>query len=203
MPANRKDSIKYASNPFLEEASQLSKTKHKPILTKQDKNGSSMAFVLGDNVVPAGFYAIREVEANEFVKIYTWGIGQIMGLSTAGKKVFMLIVQLLSGKEGAGKTEVALSYTALKKLAQNHGGSFMSSGTFYKGVNECIQKGIIAESYIQSTYFVNINYIFNGKRLAIINEYRLKQMHNPAQPTFETTLEEHGQQRLIDEPSLP
>ena len=39
MPANRKDSIKYASNPFLEEASQLSITKHKPILTKQDKNG--------------------------------------------------------------------------------------------------------------------------------------------------------------------
>ena len=203
MPANRKDSIKYESNPFLEEASKLSVTKRKPVFTRQDKNCTSMALVQGDIVHPGGIYAIKEVEANEFVKIYTWGIGQIMGLSTAAKKIFMIIVQLLSGKEGIGKTEVALSYTALKKLAEKHGSKFMSSGTFYRGMNECIQKGIIAESYIPSTYFVNINYIYNGERLAIVNEYRIKQMHGPAHPTFETELEEKGQQRLIDEPSLP
>lgn len=203
MPANRKNSIKYASNPFLEEASKLSVTKRKPVFTRQDKNGTSMALVQGDIVHPGGFYAIKEVEANEFVKIYTWGIGQIMGLSTSAKKVFMIIAQLLSGKEGIGKTEIALSYTALRKLAENHGSKFMSSGTFYRGINECIKKNIIAESYIPSTYFVNVNYIFNGERLAIINEYRIKQMHGPAQPTFETQLEEQGQQRLIDEPNLP
>ena len=111
------------------------------------------------------------------------------------------LIKVITGIRRCGKTEVALSYTALKKLAEKHGSKFMSSGTFYRGMNECIQKGIIAESYIPSTYFVNINYIFNGERLAIVNEYRIKQMNGPA--TFETELEEKGQQRLIDEPSLP
>ena len=52
----------------------------------------------------------------------------------------------------------------------------ISRATFFRGMTELIERGFIAESQSQGMYFLNIDYLFNGNRLAFIKEYRVKAM---------------------------
>jgi hypothetical protein len=52
-------------------------------------------------------------------------------------------------------------------------GSSMSLPTFKRGMSELIKKEFLYESIEPNIYFLNINYMFNGDRLAFIKEYRI------------------------------
>jgi hypothetical protein len=64
--------------------------------------------------------------------------------------------------------------------------------TFFSGMRELLLKGFIYEGLVPYQYFININYIFNGNRLAFVHEYHLKEKAttNGDQPTL-PGFEEH------------
>jgi len=43
-----------------------------------------------------------------------------------------------------------------------------------RGIKELLEKGILFEQLDENWYFINVNYIFNGDRLAFLKTYELK-----------------------------
>ena len=116
--------------------------------------------------VPYGFNEITKVDSAEFVKLYINGVKAFQGLSSAGAKVFELIYVLIQGSPGTN--EIALHYSVVEK--QKFG---MSVATFKRGMRELLEKQFIYESTTPNLYWLNIDYLLNGNRLAFIKEFLL------------------------------
>lgn len=205
----RRNVTKYRENPFLKHTAELSITGYKKITSPTDPNKFLIVDPNTGEGTPAGFYFRKEVEKNEFVKIYAEGAAALMDLKTAGTKVFQLVYGQLFGKAGKDKTEIVLNYELLNDKEQK----FLSRRTFERGITELIKAGFIAESIVASYYYINPAFLYNGNRLALVNEYVLKSTNSNGIPvidnfvivdtvdtdassSFETQLESRGQQEL-------
>ena len=125
------------------------------------------------------------------MKLYTEGAAALLNLNASGKKVFQIVYKQLYGKEGKGRTEIVLNH----ELLSDEEKSSVSKRTFERGITELINAGFIAESIVPSYYYINTAYLYNGDRLALVNEYVIKK--HPKE-SFESKLEEQGQQKLIN-----
>ena len=185
MPARKSE--KYAENPFLGELYSDSK----PSTRRVTAPTNSFMVTSKDSTVSAdagvGLIFQHTIEANEFVKMYVKGVAAMWGLSSAGKKVFMLLFNEYSGKQGLNKDTVTLYYPALSEEAQK----WISYRLFTKGINDLIEHRFIAESIVPAQFYINPTFFFNGDRLAVIHTYQKKKHDKLKQ------LEEHGQIPLI------
>ena len=189
--ARRRAVPKYKENPFLEHTAELSIKGYRKIYSKQNHNMCLVVNPDDGEAKPAGFYFRKEVELNEFVKLYTEGAAALLNLNASGKKVFQIVYKQLYGKEGKGRTEIVLNH----ELLSDEEKSSISKRTFERGITELINAGFIAESIVPSYYYINTAYLYNGDRLALVNEYVIKK--HPKE-SFESKLEEQGQQKLIN-----
>ena len=193
----RRAVTKYKENPFLAHTAELSVCGYKKIVSPTDPNKFLVVESETGEATPAGFYFRKEVEKNEFIKIYAEGAAALMNLKSAGTKVFQLVFAELYGKDGKDKTEIVLNYELLTEQEQK----ILSRRTFERGISELIKAGFIAESVVASYYYINPAYIFNGDRLAVVNAYILKETNSVGAPvtekvTFEQELKNRGQQEL-------
>lgn len=113
----------------------------------------------------------KNVDQQEFVKIYTGGMAAVFNLSSAGKRIFAIIYKQIRTQKETDR--VILRYKS------SYG---MSKPTWYKGLKECLQNKLIAQSDVAGVYFINITYFFNGSRLTLLQEYNIIQ---PEQADFE------------------
>ena len=131
--------------------------------------------------LPAGFYTVDFVDKEKFVKLFLEGVKAFSGLSSAGIKVFEVLYREV--QENANSDSVVINYEAVS-ISTN-----IARRTFFRGLKELLVKQFIYESIIPNRYFVNINYIFNGNRLAFVKEYHLKEKKKNAEqavlPGFE------------------
>lgn len=157
---------KHQANPFLSNASVNSKTGTKRL---SNKKGDKFMIVSdnGETVAPAGFHEIIEIDKTQFVKLYINGVKAFQGLKSAGAKVFEIIYRAVQENPGSDKI-----YLHFMSVEQNI--TPISRATFFRGMTELIERGFIAESFEPGVYFLNIDYLFNGDRLAFIKEYRIK-----------------------------
>lgn len=152
-----------AKNPFVEKALANAKTGVKKIA---NKSGDRFMIVsdAGETIAPAGFHEIVEVDKTQFVKLYINGVKAFQGLKSAGGRVFEIIYRAVQEAPGTDKI-----FMHFMEVEQNI--TPISETTFYRGMRELIEKGFIAESTTPGMYFLNIDYLFNGNRLAFIKEY--------------------------------
>lgn len=157
---------KHRVNPFLADASVNSKTGTKRL---SNKKGDKFMIVSdsGETVAPAGFHEIVEVDKTQFVKLYINGVRAFQGLKAAGAKVFEIIYRAVQDNPSSDRI-----YLHFMEVEQNI--TPISRATFFRGMTELIERGFIAESQQPGMYFLNIDYLFNGNRLAFIKEYRIK-----------------------------
>jgi hypothetical protein len=178
---SRRGVKRHEENPFMALAAINTKIGSKRITSQET----------GEIIAPAGFHTVIEVDKNQFVKLYINGVKAFRGLKAAGTTVFEVIYMAI--QKQIGQDDLYIHYNSI-----DHSITPMSEATFYRGMKELIEKGFIAESTRPNIYFLNVDYLFNGNRLAFIKEYRLKDPS--AKPTSETDklkLEAAGQQRLI------
>ena len=169
---NRRTTMpKYTKNPFLAETAQLTTTKTKTVYTQKIKDNAVInrvnALEKPHDDGQWNFCYRKEVDTNEFVKLYAEGLSEIMDLTSAGSKVFRIIYGQLYGAKGMDKAQIILNYAMLtdqerKKCAES---------TFQRGIKDCIKHRIIAQCVIPSVYFVNPSYIYNGSRIALVKAY--------------------------------
>lgn len=157
---------RHEKNPFLKDAIENSKTGTRKIANKTGDRFMIISEQTGELIAPAGFHEIIEVDKTQFVKLYINGVKAFQGLKSAGAKVFEIIYRAVQKCPGQDKI-----WLHFMEIEQNI--SPISEATFYRGMRELIDKGFIAESTTPGAYFLNIDYLFNGNRLAFIKEYRI------------------------------
>lgn len=155
----------YENNPFLNEAANNTSIGSKRIKGKDDNRFMIMSQD-GEIIAPAGFHEIVEVDRSRFVKIYAHGFKAFAGLSPAGAKVFELMMNIVMDNPGVDR--IWIHYNDVPKSTIK-----MSPATFKRGMRDLLENNFLAESDRQGMYWLNIAYVFNGNRLAMIKEYRI------------------------------
>jgi hypothetical protein len=187
---SRRGAIRHSSNPFLREAANNTRQGVKRLVNKK---GDKFMIVSehGEVVANTGFHEVVEVDKTQFVKLYINGVKAFQGLKAAGAKVFELIYR--AAQDAPGTDRIYLHYMTIEQAITP-----ISKATFHRGMSELMAKGFIAESVEPGMYFLNIDYLFNGNRLAFIKEYRITEGTKPKDMAERESLESKGQQRLVD-----
>lgn len=186
---SRRGFIKYETNPFLDAAS-LNTNEGTKRRTLKSKDGSQLMVTnqVGEVIAPAGFWQTQEVDRTQFVKLYINGVKAFAGLSGAGAQVFGLVYAEL--QKTPGKDVIYLNYIDIDQSIAT-----ISRATFMRGVKEILIKKFLAETLVSGRYFVNPDFIFNGDRLAMVKEYRVKR-DIASDQAWREKLESQGQRRL-------
>jgi hypothetical protein len=109
---------------------------------------------------------VIEVEQEEFIKLYTRDLAIWFDLKKTGLRVFgalMLAIQ----ENAIGRDLVYFDHTGKNSIAFG-----LSKNTFYRGVEELLEKGFIARHKSAGWYFINPTMFFNGDRARFVKEYR-------------------------------
>lgn len=121
--------------------------------------------VLGEGTAVA--YEWEEVDAERFVKLFMAGLKQATGLSKAGLAVFEVVYHQL--REKPNHDQVALNLYLVRKHTPA-----MVQRTYNRGLRELLDRKFLFRSVVEGIFFVNIQYMFNGDRLAFVKAYHLK-----------------------------
>jgi hypothetical protein len=119
------------------------------------------------------FVAEKEVDTEEFVKIYLAGIRKYGELKKAGAMIFEFVYHTISGKNGKGNDTVAINWTLANEWKPD-----LTRPTYQRGMNELLNKEFIFRTVTADYYFVNVRYMFNGDRIALVQSYRRKERKN-------------------------
>lgn len=169
---SRRGFKRYETNPFIGNALSNTKAGMKRLTNKDNSSMMIVGTATGEVIAPAGFWQAQEVDRTQFVKLYVNGVKAFKGLSSAGTKVFELLYLRVQAE--IGKDVIYLSFGEIEQQATP-----ISKTTFMRGMKELVEKGFIAESTVQTRYFLNPDFMWNGDRLAFVKEF----FKAPAKPT--------------------
>ena len=85
------------------------------------------------------------------------------------------------------------SITLLPKIEEKNLINF-SRGTFFRGINELLNKEILFKSKVTNQYFINVQYFYNGNRLVQMKQVILKKKEQVEQPDLLELLSEETNQ---------
>lgn len=152
----------YESNPTIPDTNTIAKTRrtkvgdeHKGFVIDRG-NGE----ILGQGGMT--FYEFEEVDKERFVKLFLAGMKQAVGMSKAGMAVFEMVYDQVRGHKDRDFVLLA-SRTAP-----------MGERAFQRGLKELLERKFLFRSPNPGMFWVNIQYMFNGDRLAFVQGYQLK-----------------------------
>jgi hypothetical protein len=191
--SRRRGLIEYEKNPFVPDALASTRTGTRRISPTGGKKDRFMIVSdQGEIVAPAGFHEIVEVDKSQFVKLYVNGVRALQGLSSAGTRVFELVFTQV--QERPGRDQVFITFPSIDQTV-----SPISRATFDRGMRELLEKKFLAMTPVPGKYYINVDYLFNGDRLAFIKEFRLrgaKRATEKSDHAYREELEQRGQLRL-------
>lgn len=154
---NFRDLPVYDHNPFIEPIVNI-KTKRK---TVQITSKPNMAITQDGEYFGDSFMVVKkQVDKEEFIKVFKDQLSIIFELSKTGQKVLTYFIKNL----GVNKDYVIFD----KDKAKEYSG-LSSTASIYAGLTELVKKNIIARSHLPLMYYINPQIIFNGDRLAVLN----------------------------------
>jgi hypothetical protein len=153
----RKGKTVYTENPFAKELVVPTRTKK-----YSNTSGEKMMLVSQDTgeIRPAGFWTAKKVDEEQFVKLFARGVKAFADLTNAGVKVFELLYMEM--QKNINQDKIYLSFEESMGLSER---------SYYRGLNELIEKNFIASTVKVGWYFVNPQYLWNGDRLVFAEEF--------------------------------
>lgn len=109
---------------------------------------------------------VVEVDKAEFVKLFTRDLAIWFDLKRAGLRCFGALLSIVQ-QEAVGRDLVYFDHAS--KFVKPFG---LSKQTFYRGIEELIEKKFIARHKSVGWYFINPSLFFNGNRARFVKEYR-------------------------------
>lgn len=160
-PVRRKELPEYESNPSRALVAQSSRIGARRV----NKAGDKMMVVNDDGVClgAATFHDIEECDRAKFVKMYSGAVTAFDSLSAPGAKLFKMVYNFIL--DNPDTDTIPLHH----KTART-----MGKATFDRGLTELLSKEIVYKSTHPGLFYLNISYMYNGNRLALVKEYRLK-----------------------------
>lgn len=156
----RGNNVLHEKNPFMMDI----KTRTKRTINKR---GNMMMITpeTGEiNGTIAGFWEAQVVDSTRFVKLFIKGVSALTELTSAGTKVFELLY--LRVQEKVNNDKIYLSFSLVDQNITP-----MSEATYSRGMRELIEKGFLAASPNIGLYWLNPSYLWNGDRLAFVQQY--------------------------------
>lgn len=166
VPSRKKGVVAYAENPFWEP--QEIKTGKKTIRVS---GGMHVDTKTGESVQHSGIHLIREVDEEEFVKLYTKNVKAIFDLKPTSQRVLQHLMAELQRTPNADA--IYLSWLSADEYFSEHDLN-VSRPSFHRALKELMEKGFIAESNKPNMFWFNPHLFFNGNRMTFVNEYRKK-----------------------------
>lgn len=168
-------------NPFMESGKITTRGRTRYL---RNQSGNMMLVNADTGAIDYNFtgVATRElVDNTKFVKLYVNGVKAVTGLKNAGVKVFELLYRTM--QDAMNRDQVYMSFIAI-----NQDETPMSEATYMRGMRELIEKKFIAASHLPSMFWVNPFFMWNGDRLAYVQEYY--KAGSPAGEAFRKKLRE-------------
>jgi hypothetical protein len=169
LPLSRRGLPTYEKNPSIKTAMQEQRTGIKRISSNKSSNKE---MILSDKAtgeiitgVDVGFHERIKVDKTQFVKLYIAGVSAFIGLSKAGGRVLEAVLNEVN--KNVGKDMLFIS----PRVADNLYG--IKKSTFMSGLRNLLSREVLYEHIEENWYFINVNYIFNGDRLAFLQTYEL------------------------------
>ena len=155
---------RHAENPFMTKYPIVSiKTKR----ITNNKGGYMVKSNNGETVAQiAGFWHAEEVDSTKFIKLYLNGVKAFADLSKTGAKVFELLYYEIQNNIGKDRLYISYDQNLLIKIGKT---------TFYRGIEELIEKNFIAPTEKVGWYWLNPDYVWNGDRLSFVKTYIKKE----------------------------
>jgi Firmicute plasmid replication protein (RepL) len=156
---------KWEASPFIE-----------PLVIKT--RGKKMTVARGSTIVDLDTGEIEgrteiqqvvEVDEGQFIKLFTKDLSIWFDLNKSALRVFGALLATVQST-AIGRDLVFFDYE--QKATEEFK---MSKQTFYRGVDELINKGFIARHKSAGWYFINPAMFFNGNRARFVKEYRIKE----------------------------
>lgn len=161
---------RYKSNPFLDDM--LIPVKGRKVrLSRLGKEDNVLVNQETGEVQGTHVTTYKQVDGEQFVKLFTANIGLTFNLSAPGIKAFSVLLWALQHKALA-KDEVYLDTHTREDFINSHVENKrdktlkLSQATFGRGLAELTKAKIIAKTIRQGCYWINPNFVFNGDRIA-------------------------------------
>lgn len=157
----RGGNVLHNENPFMVEMTTKTKrvtNKRGDMMLVNNETGEIQSQV-------AGFWEAHEVDSTKFVKLFIKGVKALKELTGAGTKVFEVLY--LRVQESIGKDQIYMSFNLVDQAITP-----MSEATYTRGMRELIEKEFLAASPNIGLYWLNPSFVWNGDRLAFVQEYR-------------------------------
>lgn len=156
---------KYEENPFIQGGVLIMKKGKTTVIA-----GSTKKVLIdtesGEMEGVALLHRFKEVDRDQFVKLYLGEVKSLFDLSRTGLKAFAYVLSCMRINDA----EIYLNVNSMVKFCE-----WTTTAQAYRGIGELIANNIIAPSIRANLWYINPNVIFNGDRIAFIKEYRLKQ----------------------------
>lgn len=141
------------------------------------------------NEVKAGAVAVfKEVDTEEFLKIYTNNVRNIFELSSTAQRILMPLMLEIQ-RSAKNVAHLFFSYADAVNNCKILGVKPMSQATYNRGVNELIERNFIAVNAKGiNWYWINPNILFNGDRIRFIQDYKIKRQEERLQEPQQLSL---------------
>lgn len=115
---------------------------------------------------------VIHVDKEKFIKLFTDQLKKFFDLKPSTQKLLQVLLFNLSKK--VNKDLVYLDFhVAEEYFSENADTKIMSKATYYRALEELIEKEFIAESNYKYQYYINPKLFFSGDRMKLIQEYRV------------------------------
>ena len=164
-----------------------------PVRMKSERietHGPAAVTVAGEQISIAEIRSIRTVDSDPFVKLFTAELDRFFDLNPTTLRIVTVLIQNI-GKLRIGEgDQVYITEKAIAEALESHGMKAPSSASYYRSLEELIEKGFIAPSTNTPLFFINPAIFFNGDRVRFVTEIRKKRA------TKQEALEKAGQAAL-------
>lgn len=175
-------------NPFLQKLLVPVKSKNQAVATS--KNDIIINTITGEHKDDALFLASKKnVDAEEFVKLFQGSMAAIFGLSKAAQRVFSYIFSITKPSQDT----LLFRVDDCKKATK-----YNSVQTIYSGLAELLENEFIAKSDITNVFYINPQIFYKGDRLIILREYRKRRTKEKDSSQLEMWMDTSDVQSKID-----
>ncbi|HGC2731909.1 TPA: replication/maintenance protein RepL [Escherichia coli] len=162
---------RYKSNPFLE--NMIVPVKGRQVkLSRLGKDNNILMNQSTGEFLGTHVTTYKQVDADQFIKIFTDNIAMTFDFTSAGIKAFGVLLWAVQ-HHALSKDEVDLDSFILDAfISENNKENNkirLSMATFKRGINELEKASIIAKTLRKGRYYINPNFVFNGDRIAFTN----------------------------------
>ena len=170
----------YTKNPFWEPTEITLGKKHIKVGGDWVTNSES-----GETSHTAVVHKIVDVDDEKFVKLYTQNLKAFFNIKPSTQKVLQSVLSSL--QSNPNQDSIYLPWFVCEDYSKENDLK-ISRTSFHNAMRELIEKKFLAESEEPNRYWINPHLVFNGTRMAFIEEYR--RSPKPAIPSGDAHLQQ-------------